>query len=946
MRNKDVDGAVFILLGQSNAVGHGVPMEEKDKILEPLKNVFGLDRSSNQSFDLKELHWSGYTSGGMNLAEEQDHTYSVANCLARLWQKEIDAGNADGLPDLYIIQIAIGAEGVSQEYMWYPGREKKLVPGKLGTVDISLYPYTRQFLFLLKDSFRKMGKTMEIMGIHWRGGEEDSTLSVEEVNRVIKKLYEEMFSGFYEALGEKIPVVLHRFVNEERDMMMDPTGGYLKSSRVINRIFEILEEENENISLFDVRKAPHYVEDTQDHGIFIEDLGHYNPKTNAWVAASILADYKKKLRGKNKFQKLNLLPLGSIQAEGFLKDQLLLSKEGITGQLYKLEPGMIYDPYIRRKSQVVGEDWGSANQDGWMAEIAGNYWTGYIQAAFTLGDEEMIRIATEWVDTMMKNQWEDGYLGVYEKGSNLWEDYNAWGTACVMRGLIAFYEATGREDVLTAVYRCMLWFCENWAGDRKTSYGGSAIIEPMIFVYHLTGDERLVSFAKEYEEYLCKHDIFQKSYESFGSDEYHYNSEHTAGYGVSVKEPALIYTATGEEKYLQASCKGIEKLRAKSCQLSGGPVSISEYLGPVSSTAETEYCSFTYFGSSYSYMSYITGEAKYGDYMEEMFYNGTQGARKKDEKAIAYLSAPNQIYATSQSSEMGAMQVYAPCYPVSCCPVNAVVVLPEFIRGMILRDEEDNLYVMAYGPCSLKYQDYSLRETTLYPFRNHVTFEINCKKDFTLYLRIPQWAEGYTVTVNGQPMSAKKNREGFAAIHRAWSGQDTVEIHFEASVKVLRVDDSDASGKYPLAIKYGALLFSYHIPEIWKPIPGNPVTPLPEGWSWYEIHPDYQVSADVDHYEKAGVTRYYTSWNVALDENLKAEDFEIEELPEEGYVWSNPPIKLHTYCYKAPYLCSPYPRKTYEPFEDYQYVTEKQPLTLEPYGCTNLRITYFPKAKL
>ena len=74
--------AVFILLGQSNAVGHGIPMREEDKIIKPMKNVFGLCRDFNQSFDNTELQWSGYTSFGMNLAEEQDNTYSLANCSA------------------------------------------------------------------------------------------------------------------------------------------------------------------------------------------------------------------------------------------------------------------------------------------------------------------------------------------------------------------------------------------------------------------------------------------------------------------------------------------------------------------------------------------------------------------------------------------------------------------------------------------------------------------------------------------------------------------------------------------------------------------------------------------------------------------------------------------------------------------------------------------------
>ena len=51
--------AVFVLLGQSNAVGHGIPMAEKDIIKLPLKNVFGLARNDNQSYDKDKLYWSG-----------------------------------------------------------------------------------------------------------------------------------------------------------------------------------------------------------------------------------------------------------------------------------------------------------------------------------------------------------------------------------------------------------------------------------------------------------------------------------------------------------------------------------------------------------------------------------------------------------------------------------------------------------------------------------------------------------------------------------------------------------------------------------------------------------------------------------------------------------------------------------------------------------------------
>ena len=124
------------------------------------------------------------------------------------------------------------------------------------------------------------------------------------------------------------------------------------------------------------------------------------------------------------------------------------------------------------------------------------------------------------------------------------------------------------------------------------------------------------------------------------------------------------------------------------------------------------------------------------------------------------------------------------------------------------------------------------------------------------------------------------------------------------------------------------------------------MTPLPEGWSWYNVYPAFKEADVKDAHERLGLRRQQISWNVAVDENLGAEDIEIEELPENGYVWENPTVKLHTHCYKALYLNALYQCRTFEPFGAYQHVTKQLPLTLEPYGCTNLRITYFHKADL
>lgn len=281
--------AVFIILGQSNAVGHGVPMREEDRITDPLSNVFGLRRSDNQGFWTDRLYFSGYTSGGMNLGETQDHTYSVPNQLARVWQDAIDGGRY-ALPDLYIIQIAIGAQGVTKPYMWHPDREMRMKPGKLGEVDISLFPFTCHVFSLLESSFAAMGVDYEIIGLHWRGGEEDTGKRVEVLSEMLTPIYRRILDAFSRQLGDP-PIVLHRIAARDRMFDMDASGERYRSMAYINGVFDELAADYPNVSVFDVCRAPQYHPDVRGNGLFIGDAVHFTPEVNRWVAEEILREY-------------------------------------------------------------------------------------------------------------------------------------------------------------------------------------------------------------------------------------------------------------------------------------------------------------------------------------------------------------------------------------------------------------------------------------------------------------------------------------------------------------------------------------------------------------------------------------------------------------------------------------------------------------------------------
>lgn len=273
-------------------------MREEDCIRKPLKNVFGLHRAFNQSYDNAELIWSGYTSDGMNLAEEYDHSYSVANCLASLWQEHIDGGNRYALPDLYIIQISIGAQGVTERYMWHPGYEKRLIPGPLGTVDIALLPFTGHILSLVPASFEKLGLEYDIVGIHWRGGENDIGEPKAVLETVLEPIYREIFDRLNELLASP-PVVLHKIVCHDRANDLDPTGLQSENIHYVNGVFENLCAAYPNISMFDPRNYPGFLPDVYGNGLFIGDAVHFTEDANRWTAKCILEEYAEKISRKD-----------------------------------------------------------------------------------------------------------------------------------------------------------------------------------------------------------------------------------------------------------------------------------------------------------------------------------------------------------------------------------------------------------------------------------------------------------------------------------------------------------------------------------------------------------------------------------------------------------------------------------------------------------------------
>ena len=285
MMKKDCDAAVLIVLGQSNAHGHGLTMREEDKITKPLSNVFGLGRALNQTLDLKQVTWSGYTTEGMNLGESQDHTYCLAEELAKMWQHEIDGGNKLNLPDLYIIQISIGAQGISlakgeKNNMWYPYREEKMIPGPLGTVDISLYPWTLKVLGLAMAQLRATKKKPAVIGVHWSAGN-DCSLTVDQLGD-LETHYQTIFAGFRQAIGQDYTLYIQELLHVDRAKDL---GLTIDSMLFENELHRRRALANPDVKLISAADSPYWQADVVGNGIFVEDHVHYTEEVQRWFAA-------------------------------------------------------------------------------------------------------------------------------------------------------------------------------------------------------------------------------------------------------------------------------------------------------------------------------------------------------------------------------------------------------------------------------------------------------------------------------------------------------------------------------------------------------------------------------------------------------------------------------------------------------------------------------------
>lgn len=651
---------------------------------------------------------------------------------------------------------------------------------------------------------------------------------------------------------------------------------------------------------------------------------------------------KKKAKGKKRvdnYKRFTELNLGAIKPKGWLREFLIRQRDGLTGHLEAA--GFPFET-----TGWAGDEVAARGGENWWPYEQYAYWVdGMIRCGYLLEDAFLIEKANAQIDYVMDKADADYYLGpAFLKEPEGW---HRWPHAVFFRAMMARHSATGDDHILHAIAKHYLMSPRDHSDGRNICN-----IEPMIWAYELTGDKRLVDMAvwtyRDYEKRFPDDDTTTKWLLSERK-----STVHGVTFCEQAKLPAILFTATGDERHLAASVNGFYKVDRDQMLVSGVCSSTEKLKGrdPLDSHETCDIADFTW---SMGYMLMATGDPQYADKLERAVLNAAPGAVTNDFKALQYFSCPNQVVASRHSNHNefhrgAAWMSYRPNPGTECCPGEVNRIMPNYVSRMWMKNADGGLAAMLYGPCEVTFttdsgEEVTISESTNFPFDTNIELTISCQKpvEMPLSFRIPGWCECAQIYINGICANLPCVPSSLLAIRRTFEDGDRIVLEFPQHTRMT---------KWPrggVALEHGPIVYSLPVKED-RQIDMDDKKSTPD-FPAYNIYPA-------------------SDWNYALEVDGRRLQKDTKHIPgpESTYPWDaeNPPATLKVKGRKVRNWRIVTMQKVKSPRErggwvegDIRFTPQLPPrkglsdrlvkasetLTLVPLGCTQLRMTVFPRA--
>lgn len=184
------------------------------------------------------------------------------------------------------------------------------------------------------------------------------------------------------------------------------------------------------------------------------------------------------------------------------------------------------------------------------------------------------------------------------------------------------------------------------------------------------------------------------------------------------------------------------------------------------------------------YLMRITGDSRYGDGIERLFYNAALG--------LLPLKPDGEAFYYADYSDAGAKTYYGARCP--CCSGTIGQLTADYGISAYLRDDA-GLYVNLYTSSRAVWRRrgepaLTLEQRADYPLTGNVAMAVSAPRPvrMALRLRIPEWAGPDTrLEVNGVAQAVTAGR--FVTIDRVWQDGDGIGLRIDQPLRLLPVDD-------------------------------------------------------------------------------------------------------------------------------------------------------------
>ncbi|HEY7098845.1 MAG TPA: beta-L-arabinofuranosidase domain-containing protein [Terriglobales bacterium] len=328
---------------------------------------------------------------------------------------------------------------------------------------------------------------------------------------------------------------------------------------------------------------------------------------------------------------------------------------------------------------------------------------------------------------------------------------------------------------------------QSWRPGTDVSYTwdeSHTVPENMFLAYQRGAGERYLKMGKAY--------LDDEYFDPLAEGHCPFEGRHAYSHVNALCSAMQAYLTLGSRRHLLAASNGFDFLQAQSYSTGGwGPDEtlrapnsddVEASLQNTHHSFETPCGAYAHFKLT-RYLLRVTGNSQYGDSMEQVMYNTILGALplQPDGRTFYY-----------SDYNFKAQKVYCE-HRWPCCSGTMPQIATDYWISSYFHDR-DGVYVNLYMPSSLRWtQDgtqVSISQETSYPTDSQIRIDVSPSRqlDFALRLRIPSWANGASVSVNGKRMSAVVRPGQFFTIQRTWKGTDHVELELPLRMRLEPID--------------------------------------------------------------------------------------------------------------------------------------------------------------